>query len=310
MVYMGTPEFAVPSLRGLIEAGYPVVRVVTQPDRPRGRKRTLAPGPVKQYSLEQGLEVWQPLKVADPSFIELLRTINPDVIVVVAYGKILPAAILAIPRLGCINVHASLLPRYRGAAPIHWAVINGETETGVTTMLMDEGLDTGAVLLQQSIPIGPNDNMGMVHDRLARLGAAVLVDTLDRLGRGELEPRPQEAALATYAPPIRREHELVVWARPAAEIKNQVRGLDPRPGAYTLLNGREIKLWRAEALEDMDGDGEPGRLVLADPEQGLVVRTGRGALRIHELQPAGGRRISAAAFLRGRPLPEDTLFGK
>jgi methionyl-tRNA formyltransferase len=307
---MGTPAFAVPALRGLVEAGYPVVGVVTQPDRPRGRKRTRVPSPVKQYSLDRGLEVWQPLKLTDPSFIGLLRNIAPDVIVVVAYGRILPPAVLQIPRLGCINVHASLLPRYRGAAPIHWAIINGEAETGVTTMLMDEGLDTGPVLLQQSIPIGPDDNMGLVHDRLARLGATVLVETLDRLGGGRLKARPQEEALATYAPPIRREHELVVWARTAVEIKNQVRGLDPWPGAFTLLDGREMKLWRAEVVDRTDGSGKPGQVLSADPTQGLVVGTGRGALRICELQPAGGRRMPAADFLRGHPLPEGIVFGK
>jgi len=310
LIYMGTPEFAVPVLQVLVGAGYPVLRVVTQPDRPRGRKRKLTPGPVKQYSLEQGLEVLQPVRLKDPAFIELLCALNPDVIVVVAYGRILPPEILKIPRLGCVNVHASLLPRYRGAAPIHWAVMNGEPETGVTTMLMDEGLDTGDIFLQKTLLIGPDDNMGLVHDRLARLGAALLVETLDRLAAGELTARPQDEARATYAPPIRREHELIAWTRSAPAIKNQVRGLDPWPGAYTLLGGRELKVWRAEAVDFEGGDMRPGRLLLADPEQGLVVRTGAGALKIHELQPAGRKRMRAEDFLRGHPLAPGILLGE
>jgi methionyl-tRNA formyltransferase len=313
---MGTPEFAVPTLHALVESGYPILRVVTQPDRPQGRGRRLISGPVKQYSLDQGLEVLQPVKIADPVFVELLRVLEPDVIVVVAFGRILPPEILKVPCLGCVNVHASLLPRYRGAAPIHWAVINGEQETGITTMLMDEGLDTGDILLQKKLLIEPDDSVGVVHDRLARLGTTLLVETLDRLAEGELKARPQDEVRATYAPPIRREHELIAWARPALEIKNQVRGLDPWPGAYTLLGGRELKVWRVEVVSpdkvmpSDGGDRRSGRLLLADPERGLVVRAGMGALRIHELQLAGRKRVRAENFLRGYPLAAGTVLGE
>ncbi|MBE0467790.1 MAG: methionyl-tRNA formyltransferase [Candidatus Desulforudis sp.] len=309
LVFMGTPEFAVPPLHALVESGYPVTRVVTQPDRPRGRGKKLTPGPVKSYCLNRGLDVLQPAKITDPAFIELIRTLAADVIVVVAYGRILPPGLLTIPRLGCVNVHASLLPRYRGAAPVHWAVINGEPETGVTTMLMDEGLDTGDILLQERLPIGPDDNMGLVHDRLARLGAALLVKTLDRLERGRLEPRPQDGTRATYAPPVGRKHELIDWTRPATEIKNLVRGLDPWPGAYTTLGDKQLKIWRADVVYP-DGTGEPGRVLSADAERGLVVQTGGGALRIHELQTAGRKRLSVAKFLRGHPLTAGGRLGE
>lgn len=308
VVFMGTPDFAVPSLRALIESGSRVLRVVTQPDRPRGRGKKLTPGPVKRYALEQGLEVLQPVKIRDRVFVDLIRALEPDLIVVVAFGRILPGVVLDIPRLGCVNVHASLLPRYRGAAPVHWAVMKGEPETGVTTMLMDEGLDTGAILLQEKMAIGLDDNFGVVHERLAGLGAALLVQTLDRLTVGELTPRPQEESQATYAPPLRREHEVIDWTRPAGEIKNHIRGLDPWPGAHTVLDGRVLKIWRAEVVEGEAG-GRPGQVLLADPARGLVVSAGAGAVRLLEIQPAGRRRVAAGDFLRGHPLSAGTVLG-
>lgn len=309
LVYMGTPEFAVPPLEALVESGHQVLRVVTQPDRPRGRKRRVTPGPVKQYALSRGLGVWQPTKIRDATFVDRLRALAPDVIVVVAYGRILPPEILGIPRLGCVNLHASLLPRYRGAAPIHRAVMRGETQTGITTMLMDEGLDTGDILLQRIVPIGPDDNTGLVHDRLSRLGAQLLVETLDRLAAGKLIPQPQEESRATYAPPLRREDERIIWSRPATQIKNQVRGLDPWPGAFTILEDREVKIWRVDVAETDEGGGVPGELLRADPENGLVVQTGAGALRIRELQPAGRKRLRAEDFLRGHRLTVGTKLG-
>ncbi|MEW6457533.1 MAG: methionyl-tRNA formyltransferase [Bacillota bacterium] len=309
LVFMGTPDFAVPALRALVESEFRVLRVVTQPDRPRGRGNKLAPGPVKAYALKQGLEILQPVNIRDHVFVDLIRELRPDFIVVAAFGRILPGVVLDIPRLGCVNVHASLLPRYRGAAPIHWAVMNGEPETGVTTMLMDEGLDTGDILLQEKTAIGPDDNFGVVHDRLAELGAVLLVRTLDRLTAGELVPRPQNESRATYAPPLRREHEVIDWTRTAEEIKNQVRGLDPWPGAHTMLNGRVLKVWRAEIAGDRGG-GRPGQVLLADPVHGLVVSTGAGAVRLLEVQPAGRRRVRAEDFLRGYPVPVDTVLGR
>jgi methionyl-tRNA formyltransferase len=305
---MGTPDFAVPSLRALVESEFRVLRVVTQPDRPRGRGNKLTPGPVKAYALKQGLGILQPARIRDQVFVDLIRELDPDFIVVVAFGRILPRVVLEIPRLGCVNVHASLLPRFRGAAPVHWAVMNGEPETGVTTMLMDEGLDTGDILLQEKTVIGPDDNAGVVHDRLAELGASLLVRTLDRMTAGELVPRPQDETRATYAPPLRREHEVIDWTRPAEQIKNQVRGLDPWPGAHTVLDGRVLKVWRAEIAGDRDG-GRPGQVLRADPVHGLVVGTGAGAVRLLEVQPAGRRRIRAEDFLRGCPLPPGKAFG-
>jgi len=309
LVFMGTPDFAVPSLRALVESEFRILRVVTQPDRPRGRGNKLTPGPVKAYALKQGLEILQPEKIRDQVFVGLIRELDPDFIVVVAFGRILPGVVLEIPRLGCVNVHASLLPRLRGAAPVHWAVMNGEPQTGVTTMLMDEGLDTGDILLQEETVIGPDDNAGVVHDRLAELGASLLVRTLDRMAAGELVPRPQDETRATYAPPLRREHEVIDWTRPAKEIKNQVRGLDPWPGAHAVLDGQVLKVWRAEVAGDQDG-GRPGQVLRADPVHGLVVGTGAGAVRLLEVQPAGRRRVRVEDFLRGCPLPPGKVFGR
>lgn len=310
LVFMGTPEFAVPSLRALVESGFRVLRVITQPDRPRGRGGKLTPGPVKKYSLEQGLEVLQPDKIRDPAFIELLRAMQPDLIVVVAFGRILPGEILRLPALGCVNVHASLLPGYRGAAPIHWAVINGETESGITTMLMDEGMDTGDMLLQEKLAIGPDDNVGVVHDRLAVIGARLLVQTLEGLAGGKIKARVQNEAQATYAPPIRREHELIDWQQRAVVIKNLVRGMDPWPGAYTLLDGEELKVWGVEARPTEEGArGRPGQVLLADAERGLVLQTGQGTIELQEVQLAGRKRVAVAEFLRGRPVAVGTVLG-
>lgn len=309
IIFMGTPDFAVPALEALLQAGYPVAAVVTRPDRPRGRGRKLLPGPVKKTAVEHGLPVLQPARLLEDSFLQRLASLAPEVIVVAAFGRILPSVILRLPRLGCLNIHASLLPRYRGAAPIHRAVINGERETGVSIMLMDEGLDTGAVLARRAVPIAADDCTGTVHDRLARLGAELLLETLPRWAAGEIVPQPQDHAAATYAPPLTGADEVIAWHRPAGEIVNQIRGLCPWPGARTSLDGRLLKIWRAAfSTVARPADAVPGR-VLGAGGDGLAVAAGDGVVLIRELQFGGGRRLSAEEFLRGHDIPVGTLLG-
>jgi methionyl-tRNA formyltransferase len=304
---MGTPDFAVPALKALAEAQYDVAAVVTQPDRPRGRGRREAPPPVKETAGALNIPVFQPLKIKDPDFISLLRGLCPDVIVVVAFGRILPKDILDLPEYGCINVHASLLPKYRGAAPIHWAVINGETVTGITTMYMDEGLDTGEMILSETVPIHEEDNVGDVHDRLSSLGAGLLVETLNlvRIGRA---PRTPQAGESSYAPMLTAEDELISWNRPARDIHNQVRGMEPGPGARTTMHGKVLKVWRAAALEEDGAVALPGQVISAGRD-GIIVKAGTGRLKITELQLQGAKRLGAADFLRGTPAPAGTVLG-
>lgn len=309
IVFMGTPDFAVVSLKALLNAGFSVSRVVTQPDRPRGRGRKLLPPPVKEYAVKAGIEVWQPERVRDPAFIELLRAVAPEIIVVVAFGQILPRAVLDIPPLGCINLHASLLPRYRGAAPIHRAIINGETVTGVTTMYMDEGMDTGDMILRAEVPIRRDDTVGILHDRLAEVGAELLVKTLDLVQRGVAPREPQNPAEATYAPMLTKDDELIRWDRPAEDIYNQVRGMDPWPGACTWIGNERVKIWRVETEPSAnDTQEQPGQVLAADPEYGIIVQAAQGRVVITEVQPAGGRRMSAGDYLRGRRVPARTLL--
>ncbi|NLI12796.1 methionyl-tRNA formyltransferase [Pelotomaculum propionicicum] len=307
-IFMGTPDFAVPSFKALVGAGHEVAAVVTQPDRPRGRGRKEAPPPVKEAALSFKIPVYQPSRIKDPEFIALLESLSPDVIVVAAFGRILPAEILRIPRYGCINVHASLLPKYRGAAPIHWAVINGEKETGITTMYMDEGLDTGDMILREAIPINDSDTVSMVHDRLARLGAQVLVKTLSLVGSAKA-PRVRQTGSPTYAPMIKAEDEQILWDRPARDIYNQIRGMNAWPGARTTLSGRVLKVWSAEPLEDGGASGLPGQ-VLPGGGDGIIVKTGGGRLKITELQLQGAKKMNAADFLRGTPVPPGTILGE
>lgn len=305
VVFMGTPDFAVPTLKSIVAAGHDVPAVVTQPDRPKGRGKKETPPPVKEAARALGLPVLQPGRVKDPDFIDVLRGLSPEVIVVVAFGRILPAEILYLPRHGCINVHASLLPAYRGAAPVHWAVINGEKETGITTMYMDEGLDTGDMILREAVPIRDEDNVGAVHDRLAEVGARLLVRTLALVEQGEA-PRVPQTGESSYAPVLRAEDEVIFWDRPARDIYNLIRGMDPWPGARTLLAGKVLKVWRAAVLED--AAAEPG-VVISGGREGLTVGTGRGRLRITELQLQGGKRLQAADFLRGNPVPAGMVLG-
>lgn len=301
-VFMGTPEFALHTLHTLLESEVRLVGVYTQPDRPKGRGNLLTPPPVKVLAQERGIPVRQPLKLREPAVVEELRKLAPDLIVVVAFGQILPKSVLEVPRYGCINVHASLLPRYRGAAPINKAIMDGEEVTGVTTMLMDVGLDTGPMLVKKSLPIGPEDTAGDVHDRLSRLGAEAMAETLGRLCAGTLRPEAQDDALSSYAPMLKKEDGLIDWSRPAREIHNQVRGLDPWPGAYTHLGGEMLKIARTSVEA---GGGEPGTVLSAGTD-GVRVACGEGVLKVGELQLPGKRRLPASDFLRGRPLPPGT----
>ena len=298
-VFMGTPEFALPTLKGLIAAGVNLVGVYTQPDRPKGRGKKLAASPVKHLALEEHLPVFQPHRLRDPQAVEELKALQPDLIVVVAYGQILPKAVLDIPTYHCINVHASLLPKYRGAAPINKAIIDGETETGVTTMLMDVGLDTGAMLVKLSLPIGPDETAGQLHDRLALLGRKAMEETLQQLCDGTLTPEPQDDALSSYAPMMKKEDGLIDWQQSAAEIHNHVRGLDPWPGAYTYLDGEVLKI--AATAVDEDHSGLPGTILAAD-KTGVRIACGQGSLVVGELQLPGKKRLAAMNFLSGRPL--------
>lgn len=308
VIFMGTPAFAVPSLEALVRNGYPVALVVTQPDKPKGRHGRVTPPPVKEAAVARGIPVLQPVHLKNPAFLEELRRRDPEVIVVVAYGKILPPDILALPKYGCVNVHASLLPKYRGAAPVQWALMNGERETGITTILMDEGLDTGDILLQRPLTVGEDESFGSVYGRLAHLGAEVLLETLKLLETGGLPRRPQDHRQASFAPPLTPADEIICWNRPAQAISNQVRALDPSPGARTFWEGRILKVWRAKPVGGSFA-GVPGEVLETGPE-GILVQAGEGAVLIQELQLAGGRRLPAVAFLSGRRLSKGVRLGE
>jgi methionyl-tRNA formyltransferase len=304
IVFMGSPEFAVPTLRALLDA-HEVLAVVCQPDKPAGRGQKLAPPAVKTVALERGLPVLQPKSARDAAFAEALRGLAPDVAVVVAYGKILPQAVLDVPRHGCLNVHGSLLPRYRGAAPIQWAVIRGERETGITIMQLDAGMDTGPMLLKRALPIGDDDTAGTLAPRLAALGAELMVVALERLAAGALTPEPQDDALATLAPMLDKDAGVLDWTQPATVVRDRVRGVDPWPGAHSVLAGEPIKLWGARLAP---GAGAPGEVLAADRD-GLVVACGEGALALGELQLPGRKRMTVSAFVAGRPLAPGTRLG-
>ncbi|PNU21707.1 methionyl-tRNA formyltransferase [Geothermobacter hydrogeniphilus] len=304
-VFMGTPDFACPSLAGLIDAGCNLVGVFTQPDRPSGRGRKLTPPPVKVLAEQRQIPVFQPEKLRRPEAVEQLRSLAPDLVVVVAYGQILSREVLQLPRFGCINVHASLLPKYRGAAPINRAIIDGETVTGVTTMYMDEGLDTGDMLIRKSLDIGPNETAGQLHDRLAPLGAEAMRETLQRLCAGTLERVPQNDAESCYASMMKKEDGCVDWSRPARQVHNLVRGLDPWPSAYTTLDGLTLKI---AATSVAAGTGEPGTVLQASAD-GVLVACGEQALLIGRLQLPGKKQLAAADFLRGHALPPGTRLG-
>lgn len=303
---MGTPDFAVPSLKKLIDVGYNVSAVVTQPDKPKGRGKKLLFPPVKEYALENNIEVLQPQKIKkNQEIFDKIKTLNPDFIIVVAYGKILPEEILNIPKHGCINVHASLLPKYRGAAPINWAIINGEKETGITTMYMEKGLDTGDILMQRAIPILYDDNAETVHDKLAQLGGEVLIETLERLKNGTLEPTKQNDNYATYAPILEKSMGQIDWSKNADDIRNLIRGLRPWPGTYTYYNGNILKIWSAVVVGDQS-DAKPGTIL--ESGKNLVVKCGLNALKILEIQSEGTRKMSIGEYLRGHNIKEGEML--
>lgn len=307
VVFMGTPDFAVPPLNALVEDGYLIACVVTQPDRPRGRKQRLTPPPVKVAAQNHGLEVWQPESIRASEAVERLRTFSPDLIVTVAYGQILPKSVLDMPAHGCINVHASLLPKYRGGAPIHWALINGERETGVTLMYMVEALDAGDILTQRRVPITADDTAGSLHDKLSKAGAELLRKSLPSILRGDVTPTPQDDALATYAPNVTRADERIDWTQSAEAIVNRIRGLNPWPVAYTTLNGNIFKIWRAEPVQSQ-ASAPPGTVVRVD-ERAIHVSAGKGEVRLLEVQPAGKKRMGTDQFLRGTKIIDGMKLG-
>ncbi|MDD2850332.1 MAG: methionyl-tRNA formyltransferase [Desulfuromonadaceae bacterium] len=298
IIFMGTPDFACPTLQKLLDRCENVVAVITQPDRPKGRGQKLAPPPVKELAEKNGIPVYQPDRVRNPDFVDIIHTLQPDVIVVVAFGQILPKALLDIPPHGCINVHASLLPRYRGAAPLNWCIINGESETGVTTMLMDVGLDTGDMLLTRKTAIDEDENILSLHDRMAVLGAELLAETLDSHASGALVPQAQNDADSCYAPMLKKEDGLINWHCDALSIHNQVRGLAVWPGAFTTIDGQTLKIFRTGRGT---GSGKPGTVLQA--AKGLFeVACQSGSLFLQELQLAGKKRLECTSFLSGYPV--------
>ncbi len=306
-VFLGTPEFAVPTLEAMVSEGHQIQAVFTQPDRPKGRGQEVACSPVKQAALRLGLSVFQPVKVRLPEVVEHLRSLAPRVMVVVGYGQIIPQSIIDIPPLGVINVHASLLPKYRGAAPIQWAIANGETVTGVTTMRIDAGLDTGAMLLKAETQIGPDETALDAGPRLAEIGARLLIETLRRLDNGEIEPVAQNDAEASWAPILTREHGLVDWSQPPSVIANKARGFLPWPGAWTWFRGKRVNLWRVKPAE-VESPARPGFLFSSGKR--LFAACGQGqTLEILELQQEGRKRLPAEAFLNGTRLQHDDILG-
>ena len=304
VAFAGTPEFAAQALDAILKAAYAVPLVLTQPDRPAGRGMKLSPSAVKQLALAHGIEVDQPEKLRTEEQRARLVACAPDVLVVAAYGLILPPAVLALPRLGCINIHASLLPRWRGAAPIHRAIEAGDAETGITIMQMDEGLDTGPMLLRRALPIAADDTTASLHDRLAALGGTCIVEALAALAAGALVATPQPAEGVTYAAKIGRAEADIDWSRPAAEIERAMRAFDPFPGAVSSLRDTAVKCWKARVVA---GEGEPGRVLAVDAD-GIVVACGRDALRCTVLQRPGSKRLPAGEFLRGFPVSVGERF--
>lgn len=308
IVYMGTPDFAVPALAALAESGYEVAGVVTQPDKPKGRSKTLVPTPVKEEALKHGIPVYQPKKVREPEFVETLKEIGPDIIIVAAFGQIIPKEILDMPEFGCINIHASLLPKYRGAAPIQQAVINGDKEAGVTIMKMGIGLDTGDMISQASVPLAEDETGGSLFDRLADLGADLLVKTLPSIfdRTAVYEPQPEESP-TPYVGMITKQMGLLDFHKDAEELERLIRGMDPWPSAYTFLNGKSLKVWKAAVEQKVSGSEEPGTIVNTDKE-GIHVACGQDRLVLKEIQLEGKKRMDAAAFLRGYPIETGTML--
>lgn len=309
VVYMGTPDFAVDTLEAVVQAGHEVALVVTQPDKAKGRGKKMSCTPVKEKAMEYALEIAQPERVREESFVNRLKRIAPDVIVVVAFGQILPEAILNIPKYGCINVHASLLPQYRGAAPIQWAVIDGLSKTGVTTMYMEKGLDTGDIICQSEVVLAPDETGGSLFDKLAKDGANLLVKTLVMLENGTAIRRKQEDSKSSYAKMLTKDMGCLDFTRDAAELERLIRGLNPWPSAYTKIQGKTMKIYAAEVVpEDTLPEAEPGSIVCVEKDS-FTIRCGKGALRILNLQLEGKKRMDTASFLRGYPLKNGCVLG-
>ncbi len=304
IVFMGTPDFAVPCLQALIDDNNEICAVFTQPDKPKGRKYVLTPPPVKELALKHSLPVYQPITLKDGSALNILQELNPELILVVAYGKILPKEIIELPPYGCINIHASLLPKYRGASPIQQAVLHGEKKTGVTSMYMDIGLDTGDMLLKTEVDIGENETADELHDRLSAVGAKLIVETVHAAAAGTLVRTPQDDAVSTYAPLLTREMSIIDFSKSAAEIHNQVRGLNSWPSATTTLEGKKLKIHRTCLAK---GQGQPGTVLSLNP---LIVACGSGAIEITELQPEGKKKMTAQEYLRGHKLDIHTILGQ
>ena len=307
VVFMGTPDFATGTLEEIVRSGYEIVGVVTQPDKPKGRGKTLMPTPVKEVAMKYNLPVYQPKKVREPEFVEVLRGLKPDVMVVAAFGQIISKEILEMPKYGCINVHASLLPAYRGAAPIQWAVINGDKESGVTIMQMDEGIDTGDMIEKVVVPIVEDETGGSLFDKLSQAGAKLCVKVLQDLedGKAVREKQPEEST-TPYARMIDKKMGAIDWEKPAKEIEQLIRGLNPWPSAYTRLQGKTLKIWKAEVLLEHSQEA-PGQITEVTKDS-IVVQTGQGRLKILELQLEGKKRMDAASFLRGYALKEGESF--
>ncbi len=297
IIFMGTPDFSVPALRALVEGGHKVTAVVTQPDKPKGRGKAVQMTPVKEAALELDIPVYQPAKVREEGFLQQLKDLNPEVIVVAAFGQILPQRLLDIPAYGCINIHASLLPKYRGAAPIQWVIIDGEKETGITTMQMNAGLDTGDMLEKRVVPIDPDETGGSLHDKLSAAGGELILSTLEKLEKGLLAPEPQTEENTCYAKMLTKALGKMDWEKTAVELERLIRGLNPWPSAYTGLDGKTLKIWQARVLEE-EYEGKPGCVVRAKKDD-LFVKTGKGTLAITSLQLEGKKRMDAGAFLRG-----------
>ena len=315
ILFMGTPDFAQASLNALYDAKYDIVGVVTNPDKPKGRGMKLVASPVKEFAMQKGLKIYQPTKIKNnEEIIEEIKKLNPDVICVVAYGKILPKEIISIPRLGCINVHASLLPQYRGAAPIQWAVLNGDKTTGVTTMYMDEGMDTGDMILKQEVDIGEEETTGELWERLASIGANLLVETLKQIEKG-IAPRQKQGEDFSLAPMLNKEMAKINWsAKTAQEIKNLVRGLNPIMGAYTFLNGKKIKFWKVDVATEDEIVVENlsfirnGTVLVSDVRDGIFIKTKEGILKVLEIQGENARRMTIQEYLRGNSIQEFDVF--
>ncbi|MBU5464878.1 methionyl-tRNA formyltransferase [Anaerotignum sp. MSJ-24] len=305
VIFMGTPDFAVPTLEALIEK-HEVLAVVTQPDKPKGRGKKMVFPVVKEKALEHNITVYQPQKVKTPEFVEILKEYQPDIMVVVAFGQILSEEILNIPKYGCINVHGSILPQYRGAAPIQWSIINGEEFGGVTTMYMAKGLDSGDMILKAKEKIKPDDTYGSLYDRLSVIGADLLIKTLDLIENGEVKRIPQNDDEATFAPMIKPELEHINWNGKNTDIVNLIKGLNPQPVAYTMLNDEKLKIWFAETI-DGDYNGEPGTIVDVR-KRDFVVMTAEGAVAVKEVQAQGGKRMSADAYMRGHAIEKGTIL--